>query len=101
MVAADGQCVAIAHRHQKRQLRTGQLHPGRKGQRPAVDRVQRVEIHIARDPGRAADTGGHHDIVLVQTQLFHGMEQGVQHRAVAAARTPHMREKPFPQIVFD
>ena len=91
MVAADSQRIAIAHGCDHVQLGARHFDAGGKGQRAAVDGVQRVHIHITRYPGRAPDAGNHHQIPFRDLQPFDGTDQTCQHLTVPATRAPQVR----------
>ena len=99
VVSPDGQGVAIAHRHQKRQFRAAHLHPDGECQRPTVECVQRMKIQVSRNPGRTSDAGNHHDVVLFQPHILDRAQKTIEHDPVPAARTPDMRKEPLPEIV--
>lgn len=101
MVAADGQGIAIAHGHDHPQFGLAQLEPGGKGQGPAVQGVQAVEIHVAGNARRTADARDHDQVFFVQAHAVDRVQQGVEDDAVAAARAPHVREKPLADVVVD
>ena len=102
VVAADGGGVAVAHDHDHVKLGVGQLHPGGKGQGPAVGGVERIEIHVhAQAPG-AADARDQDDLVLGEAGAVNGPDQGPQDDAVAAPRTPDVGELLFvAQVLVD
>jgi hypothetical protein len=62
--------------------------------------VQRVEIHIACRPGRAAYPGNYNSIILVAAQFFESPYHGAKNDSVAASGTPDMRELFSSQIFF-
>ena len=101
MIAAYGHGVTIAHGNENRQVGTGHLDARSKSQSPSVQGVHTVEIHVSRNAGRAADAGHHAEIVLRNSQFINGMQKSVENDAMAAAGTPDMREKAFPDKSFD
>ena len=101
MIPADGERVAVAHRDDHFQFRAAQLDAGRKGERPAMQRVKRMKIHVAGDARRTADPGHHHEFVFLPAEVVNRPQQGVQDNAMPAAGAPEMRKKSLPNVVFD
>jgi len=86
VVAADRQRISVAHGHDDFKLRTSDLDPCGKRQRPAMNGVHGVKVHVAGDARRTPDPGHHHNLVLGQAQVFNGPHQPAQHLAVPASR---------------
>ncbi len=88
MVATDCQGISIAHDGDHLQVRAGDLEPGGKRQGAAMGGVQGVEIQINGHAGGAADAGDQGHIVIFQTQVVDGADEGAHDHADAAAGTP-------------
>lgn len=85
MVAPDGQRVAVAHRYDDVQVGPRHLDARGEGQRPSVQRVHGVEVHVPRYAGRTADAGHHDEGRGIIAQIVHAVQHGVEHVPVAAA----------------
>lgn len=100
-LAPDGQRVAVAHRYDDVQVGPRHLDARGEGQRPSVQRVHRVEVHVPRYAGRTADAGHHDEGRGIIAQIVHAVQHGVEHVPVAAAGAPQVREKTFPDQQTD
>ena len=96
MVAPDGQRVAVAHRYDDVQVGPRHLDARGEGQRPSVQRVHGVEVHVPRYAGRTADAGHHDEGRGIIAQIVHAVQHGVEHVPVAAAGAPQVRKETFP-----
>jgi hypothetical protein len=98
VVAADRDPVAVAHDRNDVELRVEGLDARGVGQGAAVGRVQGVGDHVVVHFARAADAGHDDRVGRGEVELLEGPQQGPEHGADAAARTPHVREDPAFQV---
>src|ERR1035437_3767049 len=101
MVAADGRRVAVAGNHNHVQLRPNDLDRLGHRQRPAVERVDRLEVHVGAHAARAADAGDQDRVVLIQAEVVHYGRQLRHDQTDAAARAPDRGEEIGLQLVLD
>ena len=100
VVAANRGGVAVARADDDVQFRLGELDAGGNRQRPAVGRVDGVEVQVAGGAARAADAGYDGRLVLVQAEFINRFDNGAGDDAVAAARTPDMGQASRTEILF-
>ena len=98
VIAANGGAVTVTGDDHHIQIRTGELDARGKGNGPAMGSVDGVKIHIAGSPGRAADAGHNHCVVLGQPLLLNGLDNGLHDNAVAAAGAPQVRQAVLAEI---
>jgi hypothetical protein len=88
VVAADGQCVAVAGDDPDGQVAAGGGESGGDGGGAAVDGVHPVGVHVVREAGAAADAGDEDDVLLGQAEFGHEALHGGEDGVVAAAGAP-------------
>ena len=92
MIAANRGGIAIASNDDDRHFWLHHFHARGKSNRPAVSRVQRIEIHIARQSAGTANARHHTNFIIRQPNPIDRPQHGFQHNAIAAARTPDQRQ---------
>src|SRR6185437_10854179 len=88
VVAADGQCVAVAGDHPHAQVGAGGGQAGGDGGGASVDGVHPVGVHVVGEAAGAADPGDEHDVLPRDTQGGHQALDRGQDRVVTTPRTP-------------
>ncbi len=95
MEAPDGQAVPVSREDHHLARRPGSLQPDGRGNRPAMEDLEDVGMHINRDPGAATDSRGQSQ-VIDDPQLIHRLQKGLDDHAVPAAGTEDKGKKIFP-----
>src|SRR3546814_11173065 len=88
VVAADGQCVAVAGDDPHVQFRIGKFHAGRDGWRTAMTGLAAVGFHIIGKAAGAANAAAANTISGADAESRHGPLTGLQERISPAARAP-------------
>src|SRR5258708_6836694 len=88
MVAADPKTVAVAARHHYSEFMIGKLQSGGHRQRPAVQSVHAIGIHVPGEVGGTADAADCYDVMVRYAQLDQGFLYRREHAKIAASRTP-------------
>ena len=89
MVTADCRAVSVAEEEDDMLIRPLEFDACRECQRPAVRRLDAVEIGVGRRFGRAANAGNGDYVVLVDLQFGDSPQRGFENDAVTAPGTPY------------
>src|SRR5260370_8436718 len=88
MVSSDSEPVTVATRHQNSQLVIRKLETSSHRQRPPVERVHAVGIHVPGKVGGTPDAADGDNVVIRYAQLDQGLLYGFEHAEIAASGTP-------------
>src|SRR3990172_12585631 len=92
VVAANGEQVAVAADDCDRKFRVRELQANCEGDRTPVRGVERVQLHVARDPARATDPGDDDVLAGGDPGVRDCVGQAGHYAAEPTARTPDVRQ---------
>src|SRR3954451_17388350 len=101
MIAADGEQIAVARVDDYLQIRIRQFESGGERDGAAMCGVERVQLHIAGHPTRAANPRYDSYAVQVCIGFYQSARETIDGCADAAARTPDMRHPVHAQEGLD
>jgi hypothetical protein len=88
MPRPNGHTVTVAHDGEDLQVGTVELDPGGHWERPTVDPVEPIGLHIVGEPAGAADARHEHGVLGLELLFRQEALYGGEDRVVTATRTP-------------